>query len=169
MKIEEIISQHRCKLDNDRTWRITIRRNNVLEDTLRAMKTSTDLDLNAKHIEVIFLGEPAIDEGGPKREFFRLLMQSIDASGILLDGAPGHRIPRRNVIAFKVCIMIHYVPFIYSVSLLYHNVYNHVKAGADPGFFQRGSSYIIYKIYIYIAIIHIIILFNKVHVSTYCV
>ena len=90
MKIEEIISKHRCKLDNNRTWRITIRRNNVLEDTLRTMKTSTDLDLNAKHVEVIFLGEPAIDEGNPKREFFRLLMQSIDASGILMDGAPGH-------------------------------------------------------------------------------
>ena len=32
----------------------------------------------------------------------------------------------------------------------------------------RGNSYIIYKNYIYIAIIHIIILINKVHVSTYC-
>ena len=31
----------------------------------------------------------------------------------------------------------------------------------------RDNSYIIYKNYIYIAIIHIIILINKVHVSTY--
>ena len=162
MKIEEIISQHRCKLDNDRTWRITIRRNNVLEDTLRAMKTSTDLDLNAKHIEVIFLGEPAIDEGGPKREFFRLLMQSIDASGILLDGAPGHRIPRRNVIAFKVCIMIHYVPFIYSVSLLYHTVYNHVEARADTVHFQRGLAIL------FIKTIYALQLFTLLFCSTKC-
>ena len=162
MKIEEIISQHRCKLDNDRTWRITIRRNNVLEDTLRAMKTSTDLDLNAKHIEVIFLGEPAIDEGGPKREFFRLLMQSIDASGILLDGAPGHRIPRRNVIAFKVCIMIHYVPFIYSVSLLYHTVYNHVEARADTVLFQRGLAIL------FIKTIYALQLFTLLFCSTKC-
>ena len=73
---------------------------------LRAMKTSTDHDLNAKHMEVIFLGESAIDEGGPKREFFRLLMRSIEASGLILDGAPGHRVLRHNVIAFKVRIMI---------------------------------------------------------------
>ena len=162
MKIEEIISQHRCKLDNDRTWRITIRHNNVLEDTLRAMKTSTDLDLNAKHVEVIFLGEPAIDEGNPKREFFRLLMQSIDASGILLDGAPGHRIPRRNVIAFKVCIMIHYVPFIYSVSLLYHTVYNHVEAWADTGLFQMGLAILFLKT------IYALQLFTLLFCSTKC-
>ena len=31
-----------------------------------------------------------------------------------------------------------------------------------------GNSYIICKTYIYIAIIHFIILINKVHVSTYC-
>ena len=73
---------------------------------LRAMKTSTDHDLNAKNMEVIFLGESAIDEGGPKREFFRLLMQSIEASGLILDGAPGHQVLRHNVIAFKVRIMI---------------------------------------------------------------
>ena len=163
MKIEEIISQHRCKLDNDRTWRITTRRNNVLEDTLRAMKTSTDLDLNAKHIEVIFLGEPAIDEGGPKREFFRLLMQLIDASGILLDGAPGHRIPRHNVIAFKVCIMIHYVPFIYSVSLLYHTVYIiMLKQGQIQDFFKGGLTIL------FIKSIYTLQLFTLLFCSTKC-
>ena len=31
-----------------------------------------------------------------------------------------------------------------------------------------GNSYIIYNKYIYIAIIHIINLINKVHASTYC-
>ena len=43
--------------------------------------------------------------------------------------------------------------------------------GKIQDFFKGGSwgnSYTIYKNYIYIAIIHIIILINKVHVSTYC-
>ena len=49
---------------------------------------------------------------------------------------------------------------------------NHLRfQGWIQGFFKGGlrdNSYIIYK-NIYTAIIHIIILINKVHVSTYCV
>ena len=33
-------------------------------------------------------------------------MRSIEASGLILDGAPGHRVLRHNVIAFKVRIMM---------------------------------------------------------------
>ena len=48
---------------------------------------------------------------------------------------------------------------------------NNIVQGWIQDFFKGGlggNSYIIYKHYIYIAIIHIIILINKVHVSTYC-
>ena len=51
----------------------------------------------------------------------------------------------------------------------------YVSHYSDQGWIQDlfkgglgGNSYIIYKNYIYNAIIHIIILINKVHVSTYC-
>ena len=67
---------------------------------LRAMKGCADLD--AQYLEVKFLAEPAIDEGGPTREFFRLLMKSIDTNALYLDGAPGHRVPRHNAIAVQV-------------------------------------------------------------------
>jgi len=101
LKIKEIITNHRNKLDNEKTWRITVRRQNILEDMLRAMQNNPDLD--AKYLKVKFLGEPGINEGGLTREFFRLLMKSIDDSGLILDGAPGHRVPRHNPIAFQVC------------------------------------------------------------------
>ena len=96
MTVDKLISDHRSqKIDNSRTWRITVRRQHVLEDTMRAM------DSEAKYLNVRFLGEPAIDEGGPTREFLRILMKSIDTSGYM-DGAPGHRVPKHNGIAVQV-------------------------------------------------------------------
>ena len=104
LTIDEIISDHRHKIDNHRIWRITVRRQNVFEDTLRAMKGCVDSE--AKCLDVRFLGEPAIDEGGPTREFLRLLMRSIDTNRLYLDGAPNHRVPRHNVIAVQVLLII---------------------------------------------------------------
>ena len=59
------------------------------------------------------------------------------------------------------------------LSLLYKALYDHIALqvqGRIQDFFKGGlrdNGYIIYKNYIYIAIIHIILI-NKVHVSTYC-
>ena len=102
MTVDEIISDHRRqKINNTRTWRITVRRQNILEDMMRAME-GTCMDSEAKYLDVRFLAEPAVDEGGPTREFLRLLMKSIDTNGLYLDGPPGHRVPRHNAIGVQV-------------------------------------------------------------------
>jgi len=50
---------------------IKIRRENILEDSLNALLTEDAYNnLNKKPLRVIFVGEPAIDEGGVKKEFF---------------------------------------------------------------------------------------------------
>jgi hypothetical protein len=50
---------------------IKIRRDNILEDSLNALLTEDAYNnLSKKPLRVIFVGEPAIDEGGVKKEFF---------------------------------------------------------------------------------------------------
>ena len=71
----------------------------ILEDTLEDIRFGFD---ESKHFRVTFLGDPAVDQGGPKREFFMLLMGAIANSGSLLDGPPDRRILRHNANAFQV-------------------------------------------------------------------
>ena len=77
---------------------ITVRHGHILEDALAAIQSGFD---EKKHIRVRFLGEPAMDEGGPRREFFMLLMGAIANSSSLLDGPPDRRVLRHNISAFQ--------------------------------------------------------------------
>lgn len=70
-----------------------------MEDTIFALRRGFD---EKKHIRVRFVGEPAVDEGGPRREFFMLLMNAIANSGSLLQGPPNRRVLRHNTSAFQV-------------------------------------------------------------------
>ena len=48
--------------------RINIRRKNIFQDFV-AIRKNPWFDLN-RAFKVVFVGEPAIDDGGPRREFF---------------------------------------------------------------------------------------------------
>ena len=53
--------------------RIHIRRAHLIEDTLRAFsKPSFNV---SKVLKVVFFAESSVDEGGPRREFFQLVMK----------------------------------------------------------------------------------------------
>lgn len=106
---------------------ITVRRGSILDDTIFALRPGFD---EKKHIKVRFLGElfwvgplvlaqhstmnvhcqlfhpfagePGIDEGGPKREFFMLLLNAISNKSSLLEGSPTRRVLRHNTSAFQV-------------------------------------------------------------------
>ena len=54
-----------------------------------------------------FLGERGVDGGGPRREFFMLLMGCI---GSILDGPPERRVLRHNTTAFEVCERVCFIP-----------------------------------------------------------
>lgn len=70
-----------------------------MEDTIFALCRGFD---QKKHIHVRFVGEPAVDGGGPRREFFMLLMNAIANSGSLLQGPPNRRVLRHSTSAFQV-------------------------------------------------------------------
>ena len=52
-----------------------MRRSNILEDTLKHINNSS-LNLK-KPLKVAFAGEPGIDEGGVRKEFFQLLIRHL--------------------------------------------------------------------------------------------
>ena len=70
-----------------------------MDDTIFSLRPGFD---EKKHIRVRFLGEAAIDEGGPRREYFMLLMNAIANSSSILDGPPNRRVIRHNTNAFQV-------------------------------------------------------------------
>ena len=76
-----------------------MRRSHIFEDALAAVRHSFDEKL---HIRVRFLGEPGIDDGGPRREFFMLLLGAIANNSSLLYGPPNRRVLRHNTTAFQV-------------------------------------------------------------------
>ena len=59
-----------------------------------------------KHLRIKFIGEPAVDGGGPRREYFMLLMGDIANNGAILDGPPDRRVLRHNTSAFEVFIIV---------------------------------------------------------------
>lgn len=74
-----------------------MRRKHVLQDTFRQMQQPNfNLDLK---FNVRFIGEAGEDGGGPRREFFRLVLSAIASGGRLFCGPEGHRTPVRNALA----------------------------------------------------------------------
>ncbi len=51
-----------------------------------------------KYLKVTFIGEPGIDDGGPLREFFHLLLESMSRNNNLFCGDYGYRTPRINIV-----------------------------------------------------------------------
>ena len=75
--------------------RIHIRRSRLFADAMRAFSKPT---FNAsKMLKVVFIGEPSVDDGGPRREFLQLLMRDAFATSGLFAGWPQHIVPLHNV------------------------------------------------------------------------
>lgn len=95
---KHVIQQHWARVitseDNEDLQRLHVRRSHVFSDALRQFsKRSFDV---SKMLQVRFIGEQAVDEGGPRREFFHLLMQEVFKSP-LFTGFPDHVVPVHNV------------------------------------------------------------------------
>ena len=67
---------------NDGILKFVVRRNFLWMDTIRKLRRSTK-GLNYP-IRVDFLGESAIDAGGPRREFFSLLVSCAAKANVLI-------------------------------------------------------------------------------------
>ncbi len=96
--IKHVLLQHQHRVirpvSDQNIQRIHVRRNNIFADALRQFsKQAFDV---SKTLRVRFVGEAAVDEGGPRREFFHLLMQDTFKSA-LFAGYPNHTVPLHNV------------------------------------------------------------------------
>ncbi len=82
----------------DQCQRIVIRRKYIWEDTLAQIKKGVMFHW---HLRVTFVGEPAVDAGGPCREFLRLLIREIFSSNHFFEGEDDTRIPCHNMRALQ--------------------------------------------------------------------
>ena len=82
-----------------------------------------------------FLGEPALDTGGPLQEFMHLLISSIAHNNSLFTGDETHRVPAHNVMEVEKNTY-YYV----GVTLTISNVYGGPApfSGAVADFLLRG-------------------------------
>lgn len=79
----------------DSTTCIQVRRKHIWKDTLRAIKQPGFT--TRKWLKIEFVGESAIDDGGPRREYFRLGMHELRQNSALFQGALDKRIPVHNL------------------------------------------------------------------------
>ena len=96
--IEKILKDHSSKhISSDLSSQITVRRTHIWEDSLRLFRR---IDAS-KTLRVTFLGEAGVDDGGPRREYLRLLMSAISNQGHLLTGPPSCKVPLHNTLALS--------------------------------------------------------------------
>ena len=91
--------------DDEDVRRITVRRKYLLQDTLRTLRR-IPWD-KSKHLKVIFIGEPGVDDGGPRREYFQLLLQEIGRNNMYFRGSMERRLPAHNVLAIQDDVYFH--------------------------------------------------------------
>ena len=120
-------------VDRSENQRLVVRRKHIFEDALTQFKNGVDAN---KYLKVTFLGEPAVDDGGPLREFFNLLIAFIARNNNLFCGDEGSRVPRRNMTELEKKTYYH-VRKMLAMSL--------VHGGPAPHFFSRSvAQYIVY-------------------------
>lgn len=96
--LKQLLQSHRVKVLSDEEsdiQQITVRRNHIMEDALLAVKRSGFHF--SYHLRVTFVGEPAVDAGGPCREFFRLVLGELLSNNSLFQGAADCHLPRHSM------------------------------------------------------------------------
>lgn len=129
VSISEILHDHRLfvlPIDEDDQVRITVRRKHILGDTFHKLRNGLDVK---KHLKVTFIGEPAVDAGGPLREYFHRLLRDLSQDNSLLCGPQNSRVPRHSVVELEKRSFFH-VGVILALSLLH--------GGPAPQFFSSA-------------------------------
>ena len=79
----------------DSTTFFQVRRKHIWKDSLHAFKQRRFTP--RKRLKIEFIGESAIEEGWPRREYFHLGMQELHQNNALFQVALGKRIPSHNL------------------------------------------------------------------------
>ena len=129
--LSDILQKHvedlqlQCGLDDPHQL-VTVRRKHIWSDIKRCFsKQYTNFTLP---LRVIFVGEPAANQGGPKREYFRLALSSCTADPSLFEGPSSCKVLVHNTTAL---LQKHYkfVGYVIAMSL--------VQGGPGPACFAR--------------------------------
>ena len=124
--VETILHRQKVKMlpvDRSEYQRIVVRRKHLWEDALRRFRLGINFQ---KYIRITFVGEAAVDDGGPLREFLHRLMGAIANNNCLFHGREDCRVPTPNVTALEKRTY-QYIGEMISVSLIH--------GGPSPPFF----------------------------------
>ena len=96
LSVEAVLRRQKAKMlpvNKSDYQRIVVHRKHLWDDALHRFKSGIDFH---KYIRVTFVGEPAVDDGGPLREFLHLAIGAIATSNSLFHGREDCRIPTPN-------------------------------------------------------------------------
>lgn len=113
-------------LDTGIVYRLNMRRNHIYGDSLKAFRKG--FPFNAT-IRVVFLGEPAIDIGGPLREYLTLLIREVMSNNSLFNGPDDSRGIVHSMKSIESRVFLHIGQMI-AVSIMH--------GGPGPGCFSHA-------------------------------
>ena len=92
--LKDILERLVAKIPKDGHSLISVRRQHVWKDSLcQFARPSFSIQ---KQVRVSFVGEEAVDAGGPRREYWRLLMKSISSLSQLFEGDVERKVLSHN-------------------------------------------------------------------------
>ena len=99
-EIQHLLNHHFDLYMKDNEYqRINVRRQLLLQDAMKQFQCkSCDV---SKLIQVELIGEPAVDTGVHRREFFQLLMIDLMSKSGLFEGYPSFVTPAHNVVSLS--------------------------------------------------------------------
>ena len=118
MSVATMLQRQKTKflpVDTSDYQRVVVRRRHIWTDALRQFKSGINFQ---KYIRIRFVGDPAVDEGGPMREFLNLLMGAVANNDSLFQGQNEYRVPLPNVSELEKQTY-KYIGQMFAVSLLY--------------------------------------------------
>ena len=84
-------------VDKEQYTRIVVCRKHLWDDAMSHIKSLDE----CKHIRVTFIGEPAVDEGGPLREFLHLLTAEIARKIMISSSVEYKSVPQHSVMELE--------------------------------------------------------------------
>ena len=127
LTIATLLRSHRVRnlpIDSDENRQsIVVRRRLILQDTVHFLKGHFD---PRKYISITFVGESAVDKGGPLREFFHILVKRIFQKNTIFCGPAESRCIFHNGMELDKKTY-YYVGTLLGLSLIY--------GGPAPAFF----------------------------------
>ena len=131
-EVKSVLHQHIQNTvveEDDPGLRIAVRRRHIWRDSKLVLCRPNNV--YSTGMQITFVSEAAVDEGGPRREYFRLVLAEIANNNSLFDGHPQQRVVRHNLIELAGNSYF-IVGRVIALSLIY--------GGPAPHFFSRATA-----------------------------